>query len=114
MAAVTRIPPSTEDHRTRDPELLAADITYTEIIETGYETGHLEHEKWTVSCQYMAKPQHMKPHILTVWSPCCGKPRQRLGHGYAFSCPVCGWWWRYHYCTDGTDRLVSLGKERPQ
>lgn len=112
--AVTRIPPTLPEHTTRDEEALRADITETEQIETDCYDGHLRNKRWVVDCgEYGAKPQYGKPHIVTVWSPCCGRPRQQIQHGYAFSCPACGWWWRYHY-TGTSTRFVSLGKDRPK
>lgn len=107
----TRIPPSTDGHRTRDEMLLAADITDAEMVKRGYHTGHLDHERWVVGVSHV-KPQHGRPSVVTVFSPCCGQRRQRIMHGYAFSCPACGWWWRYH-CLGYDNRFVSLGRERP-
>lgn len=107
----TRIPGTTEEHLSRDAELLAADITELEMFETKTYDGHLRHSRWVVE-GVQVKPQRGVPTVVTVWSPCCGRPRQRLRHGYAFSCPHCGWWWRYHWI-GWTSRLVSLGKEKP-
>jgi hypothetical protein len=105
---VTRIPPVSDADRTRDPVLLAPNADT--VADPG---GHVTHPHWIVE-GVQVKPQYGKPGIVTVWSPCCGRPRQRLGHGYAFSCPACGWWWRYHYvpATDST-RAVSIGRTRP-
>lgn len=111
--SITRVPGTTEEHLSRDPELLKADITEAEIVRKGLHDGHLRHKRWIVD-GVQAKPQRGAPRIVTVWSPCCGRPRQRLSHGYAFSCPACGWWWRYHYAADGATRAVSIGKERPR
>lgn len=110
-AAATRIPPTRPEHTSRDPEALAATITEQEIAVRQYFTGHLEHKRWVVD-GVEAKPVYGKPDIVGVLSPCCGKRRQQLRHGYAFSCPGCGWWWRYH-CLGWTTRMVSIGKERP-
>lgn len=113
MANLTRIPPTTDAHRTRDHTLLRHDITIQEMVDHNQHDGHLHHEKWIVDAQWNAKPQYGAPNIVTVWSPCCGRPRQRIQHGYAFSCPACGWWWRYHGL-GWTCRFVSLGKTRPR
>lgn len=116
MASQTRVPGSRPEHFTRDPELLVPDITEAEIArlrvhEGKVVDGYLTHEKWIVDNCYV-KPQYGSPAVVTVWSPCCGQKRQRIQHGYAFSCPSCGWWWRYH-CLGWTTRMVSVGKERP-
>lgn len=110
---ITRVAPSTEEHLTRDEELLKPNITGLEMFEKDSRDGHLTHERWVVDIEYGAKPQWGKPDIVTAWSPCCGRPRQRLKHGYAFSCPGCGWWWRYHQL-GWTCRFVSIGKDRPK
>jgi hypothetical protein len=109
---ITRVPGTMPDHLSRDDEALAADITELEMFEKDLHNGHLTHERWVVEGVHV-KPQRGSPSVVTVWSPCCGRPRQRIQHGYAFSCVGCGWWWRYHWI-GWTSRLVSLGKEKPQ
>jgi hypothetical protein len=109
---ITRVPPVTDADHTRDANLLKADITELDLITKGPRDGHIHNERWIVA-GVEAKPQYGNPGIVTVWSPCCGRPRYRLAHGYAFSCPACGWWWRYHYADDHITRAVSLGKTRP-
>ena len=108
---VTRVPPSAPEHTSRDPDVLAANVTDVELVTTGPRGGHLTQGRWVVDVSYV-KPQYGKPWIVTVFSPCCGGKRQQISHGYAFSCPGCGWWWRYH-CLGWTHRIVSLGKEKP-
>lgn len=108
---LTRIPPTRPEHTTRDPEVLRADITEKEIATNGPDDGHRIHEKWIVD-GVQAVGVYGKPHLATVWSPCCNGKRQRLQHGYAFSCPTCGWWWRYHQL-GWTTRVVSIGMEKP-
>jgi hypothetical protein len=109
---VNRVPGTRPEHLTRDPELLIPNITELELATIGPADGHLTHDKWVVD-GVEAKPQYGRPHLVTVFSPCCGRQRQRIQHGYAFSCPGCGWWWRYHGL-GWTTRLVSLGKEKPR
>jgi hypothetical protein len=110
---ITRVPGTTEDHLTTDPEKLTPDITEAEMVKTGRFDGHLHHDRWVVE-GIEAKPQRGAPSIVTVWSPCCGRPRSRLSHGHAFSCPACGWWWRYYYvAATASTRAVSLGRNRP-
>lgn len=109
---VTRVPGSQPEHFSRDPERLTPNITEREMAEQDFRTGHLLHDHWIVDGVY-AKPQYGRPHLVTVWSPCCGRPRQRIQHGHAFSCAACGWWWRYH-CLGWTTRIVSIGKDKPK
>jgi len=110
---ITRIAPSLPEHVSQDPVELAPDITELEMVTTNKHDGHLHNTRWIVE-DVQVKPQHGKPSIVTVWSACCGRPRHRLSHGYAFSCPACGWWWRYHYVTaTASTRLVSLGRTKP-
>lgn len=109
----TRIPPTRPEHTTRDPEALVPDIRAEEAVSPEKRYGYLTQDKWVVDTPYGAKPQYGKPHLVTVWSPCCGQQRQRIQHGYAFSCSACGWWWRYH-CLGWTVRISSVGKEAPK
>lgn len=107
----TRIPGTRPEHFSRDPDKLEADITEKEIAKSGERDGHLKNSRWVVG-GVSVKTQYGKPDLVTVWSPCCGRQRQRIQHSYAFSCPSCGWWWRYHSL--GWDsRFVSLGKKKP-
>lgn len=112
MGKPTRIPGTLPEHLSRDGDNeLAADITAAEMVEQNMPDGHLRQERWIVD-GVTALPQRTDPTLVTVWSPCCGRPRHRLRHGYAFSCPSCGWWWRYHW-VGWTSRTVSIGKENP-
>lgn len=111
--SVTRIPGTLPEHLSRDEKDLAADISEEEMSAAGDRWySYLTQDRWVVDGLHV-KPQYMKSHIVTVWSPCCGRPRKQIEHGYAFSCPACGWWWRYH-CLGWTNRFVSLGKEKPE
>lgn len=104
----TRLAPTEPGHTSQDPDEFTPHIREAEMLAHGPRDGHLHNEHWVVA-DVQIKPQWSKPSVLTVWSPCCGRPRQRLGHGYAFSCPACGWWWRYHYVPAIGSIAVSLG-----
>lgn len=108
---VTRIPATRPEHLTRDPVNLEVDVTEKEMVRSKDRSGHTRNARWVVGNVHV-KPQYGKPNLVTVWSPCCGRQRQRIQHGYAFSCPTCGWWWRYH-CLGWDNRMVSIGKEKP-
>lgn len=108
--SATRVEPTAPEHTTRDPELLVPDISDREMAERQDYEGHLHNERWIVDIPGLRS--WGRSGGLMMWTPCCGTARRPVWHGDAVRCTSCGWWWRLH-CLGWTNRIVSLGKERP-
>lgn len=109
--SATLVRPTLPEHTTRDDEELRPDISDREMAEQQCYDGHLHAERWVVDVPHLYG--WGKKGGVKMWTPCCSRVRRPVHHGEAVSCPACGWWWRLHLM-GWTNRIVSLGKERPR